>query len=212
MTRLFEKLISNTIVNDVIVPHLTHRGLVTHICLSKLTIIGSDNGLSPGRHQAITWTNAGILFIRALRIHFSEIVSEIHTFSFQKIHLKMSSAKWRQFCLDLNLLTRWGRTKRADIFVDEIFNTSCDRYTGYISFHFLGIFPFSWWNVLLSFIVYLHMQIILCWIWFLYGYKTMVKIMKVYYFMKWIDGSIILLHMPVLLVECVIRSYLYFHK
>ena len=31
---------------------LTHWGRVTHICVSKLTIIGSDNGLSPGRRQA----------------------------------------------------------------------------------------------------------------------------------------------------------------
>ena len=32
---------------------LTHWGRVTHICVSKLTIFGSDNGLSPGRRQAI---------------------------------------------------------------------------------------------------------------------------------------------------------------
>ena len=32
-------------------------GRVTHICLRKLTIIGSDNVLSPGRHQAIIRTN-----------------------------------------------------------------------------------------------------------------------------------------------------------
>ena len=42
---------------------LTHWGWVTHICVGKLTISGSDNGLSPGRHQAIIWTNAGILLI-----------------------------------------------------------------------------------------------------------------------------------------------------
>ena len=36
---------------------LTHCGRVTHICVSKLTIIGSDNGSSPGRRQAIIWTN-----------------------------------------------------------------------------------------------------------------------------------------------------------
>ena len=30
---------------------------MTHICISKLTIIGSYNGLSPGRRQAIIWTN-----------------------------------------------------------------------------------------------------------------------------------------------------------
>ena len=37
---------------------LTHWGRVTHICLDNLTIIGSDNGLSLGRRQAIIWTNA----------------------------------------------------------------------------------------------------------------------------------------------------------
>ena len=72
---------------------------MTHICVSKLTITGSDNGLSPGRRQAIIWTNAGILFIRSLGTNFSEILSEIHIFSFKDMHLKMSSAKWRQFCV-----------------------------------------------------------------------------------------------------------------
>ena len=33
---------------------LSHWGRGTHICVNKLTIIGSDNGLSPGRCQAIT--------------------------------------------------------------------------------------------------------------------------------------------------------------
>ena len=42
---------------------LTHWGWVTHIYLGKLTIIGSDNDLSPDRHQAITWTNGGIMLI-----------------------------------------------------------------------------------------------------------------------------------------------------
>ena len=72
---------------------LTHWGRVTHICVSKLTIIGSDNGLSPGQRQAIIWTNAGIWLIRPLETNFSEILIKIHTFSFTKIHLKMSSGK-----------------------------------------------------------------------------------------------------------------------
>ena len=71
----------------------------------NLTIIGSDNGLSPGRRQAIIWTNAWILLIRTLGTNFSEILSEIHIFSFTKIHLKMSSGKRRPFCLCLNVLT-----------------------------------------------------------------------------------------------------------
>ena len=37
---------------------LTHWGQVTHICVSKLTIIGSDNGLLPGRCHAIIRTSA----------------------------------------------------------------------------------------------------------------------------------------------------------
>ena len=84
---------------------LTHWGRVTHICVSRLTIIDSDNGLSPGRRQAIIWTNAGILLIGPLRTNFSEILIEILTFSFTKMRLKVSSAKWRPFCLGLNVLT-----------------------------------------------------------------------------------------------------------
>ena len=66
---------------------LTHWGRVTHIHVSKSTIIGSDNGLSPGRHQAIIWTNAGILLIRTLETNFNEILISIPTFSFKKMHL-----------------------------------------------------------------------------------------------------------------------------
>ena len=76
---------------------------MTHICVSKLTIIGSDNGLSPGRRQAIIWTNAGILLIGPLGTNFSEIYIEILTFSFKKMHMKVSSVKWQPFCLDLNV-------------------------------------------------------------------------------------------------------------
>ena len=79
---------------------LTHWGWVTHIyiCVCKLSIICSDNGMLPGRHQAIIWTNVGILLIRTLETKFSEILSKIHAFSFKKMHLKIMSAKWRPFC------------------------------------------------------------------------------------------------------------------
>ena len=83
---------------------LTHWGRVTHICVSKLTIIGWDNGLSPDRHQAIIWTNAGTLLMRTLGTNFSEILIESHSFSFKKMHKKMSSGKWRPSCLGLDVL------------------------------------------------------------------------------------------------------------
>ena len=67
----------------------THWGRVTHICMGKLAIISSNNGLSPVRHQAIILTNARMLFIEPLGTNFSEIVIEIHTFSFKKMHMKM---------------------------------------------------------------------------------------------------------------------------
>ena len=83
------------IINDTIAKNidLTHWGRVTHICVSKLTIVGSDNALSPGRRQAIILTNAGILLIGPLGTNFNEISIEIHKFLFKKIYFKMSSGK-----------------------------------------------------------------------------------------------------------------------
>ena len=73
-------------------------GRVTHICFGNLPIIGSDNGLSPGRCQAIIWTNAGITLKNKLHWNF--------TFPFKKMHLKMSSGKWWPYSLSLNVL-KW---------------------------------------------------------------------------------------------------------
>ena len=80
-----------------LVQSLTHWGRVTHICVSNLAIIGSDDA----RRQAIIWNNAGILLIGT---KFSEILIRIQTFAFTEMHLKVSSAKWRPFCLGLNVL------------------------------------------------------------------------------------------------------------
>ena len=96
-------------IKDMLGLALTHWGRVTHISVSKHSILGSDNGLLPGRRQAIIWTNAGILLIGPLWTNFSEISIEIHKLSFKKMHLKMSG-KWRPFCLGLNVLT-----ERADL-------------------------------------------------------------------------------------------------
>ena len=63
---------------------LTHWGQVTHICIGDLTVIVSDNGLSPDRRQNITWAETGILLIGLLETNFNEILVEIQTFSFKK--------------------------------------------------------------------------------------------------------------------------------
>ena len=105
---MLHKFVEKCVINSISANHvlLTHWGWVIHICVSKLTIIGSDNSLSPGRRQAIIWTNAGILLIWTLGTNFSEISIDIQTFSFKKIHFKMSSGKWGPFCLGLNVLNQ----------------------------------------------------------------------------------------------------------
>ena len=95
----FVKMIS------ILVQVLTHWRWVTHICIGNPTTIGPNNGLWPGWCQAILWTNAGVLLIEPFGTNFSEILIEINTFSFKKMHLK-TSGKWRAFCLGLNVLNK----------------------------------------------------------------------------------------------------------
>ena len=65
-------------------------GPVTHIYVSNLTGIGSDNSLLPGQRHVIIWTDAGLLLIGPSETDFNEILIKNHTFSFKKIYLKMS--------------------------------------------------------------------------------------------------------------------------
>ena len=93
---------------------------MTYICIGNLTIIGLDNGLSPGQRQAIIWTNAGIMLIGPWGTNFSEILISIQTFSFKKMHLKMS-AKWQPFCLGLNVLKSFDSQLYCHNYEDEVF-------------------------------------------------------------------------------------------
>ena len=86
----------------------THWGWEMHICVGNLAIISSDNGLLPGRRQAIIQTNAGILLIGPLGTNFSEIQIEILTSSFKKNvwicclwhggHFVSASMCWSHWC------------------------------------------------------------------------------------------------------------------
>ena len=73
-----------------------------HISVSKLAIIGSDNGLSPDRHQAIIWTNAGILLIGPSWTNLSDILIEIRTFAcnaFENVVWTMAAILSRTQCV-----------------------------------------------------------------------------------------------------------------
>ena len=136
-----------------------------HICISKLTTIGPDKCLSPGRRQAIIWTNADIFSIGPLGTNFSEILIPIHTFSFKKMHLEMSSGKCRPFCLRLNVLSNhehnkkviitpkrclrvvWGLLLRYDISKGLLYaNISCYKCHAYL--HTTAIHGFKEWRKL----------------------------------------------------------------
>ena len=109
---------------------LTHWGWVTHICVRKLAIIGSDDGLSPGWCQAIIWINAGILLTGLLGTNVSEILIEILIFLLKKMHLNVSSAKWGPFSFGLNVL------KLSDILTQEPWTFWISQLSDFLSsFH-----------------------------------------------------------------------------
>ena len=62
-------------------------------------MIGSDNGLLLGQHQAIIQTDAEIFLISPLGTNFSEIRIKIHTFSLKKMHLKSRLQNGSHFVL-----------------------------------------------------------------------------------------------------------------
>ena len=74
------------------------------MCVSKITIIGSNNGLSPGRRQAIIWTNDELLCIGPLGTNHSEILIGIHTFSFKKMR------HYLNHCLQLAIGAVWTQS------------------------------------------------------------------------------------------------------
>ena len=119
---------------------LTHWGRVTHICIGKLTIIGSDNGLAPERRQAIIWTNARILLIEPLGTNFGEISIKIQIFSLKKVRLKMSSVKYCPFRLGLNVLTVLNKSQESIliIYASSVFPKIIERQIyDYVYFFFL---------------------------------------------------------------------------
>ena len=113
--------------------------------------IGLDNGLSPVRRQAITWTNAGLLPTEPLGTYFSEIWIGILSFSFKKMQLKISSAKlaailsrgrWvnshcRFLALKLRHVLLVICTKQDGSSSKSIYNQMCPRMRLYIQFGYM---------------------------------------------------------------------------
>ena len=103
-------------------PALTHWGRVTLICVNKLTTIGSDNGLSPTRRQAIIWSNAGILLNWTLiRSKFQWNLKRnwyifIQANAFENVVWKMAAILSRLQCVNTLRPRQNGRHFPDDIF------------------------------------------------------------------------------------------------
>ena len=112
---------------NLCVSTLIDSGRVTRICVGNLTIIGSDNCLSPGRRHAIIWTDAAMLLIGPSKTDFN-VQENLQMSPDSKVHganmgpsgadmtqvgprwapwtlLSGSSWRWRPFCLGLHVLT-----------------------------------------------------------------------------------------------------------
>ena len=72
--------------------NLTHWGQLAHCA-----IICSADGLAPNRHQNITWPNADIATIGPIETYIRDTRNKTNkiTFSWNKMHVKMSSAEFR---------------------------------------------------------------------------------------------------------------------
>ena len=91
--------------------------------------------------QVMVWCRqAGILFIGHLGTNFNAFfLMEIHTLSFKKIHLKVSSGKWRPFCLGLDVSRedQQRRNRRICLFFEAWWrmhtSVKCKQQYKYIS-------------------------------------------------------------------------------
>ena len=101
--------IETGIFQEITCPPTDDRAVDIVNSLRPSDAYGSLN--EPPLFQTMVWHLAGakplsesICLIRPLGTNFSEILIEIHMFLFKKMHLNISSGKWRPFCLGLNVL------------------------------------------------------------------------------------------------------------
>ena len=97
-------LVGSTHLYSISVEALSNS--LRHICVGDLVTIGLDNGLSPGRRQAIIWIYAVIVLIGLFGNKLQWNLIWNRKFPFKKMHLGMSAAKRWPFWLSFNGLTK----------------------------------------------------------------------------------------------------------
>ena len=97
---------------------LTHWGRVRHICVSKITIIGSDNGLSPPSHYLNQcWDIVNLTLKNKLQwnIHWHSYIS-IQENAFENVVCEMSAILSRPQCVNTLVGERSGCYLKLVIF------------------------------------------------------------------------------------------------
>ena len=119
---------------------------MTHICISKLTTINSDNGLSPGRHQVIIWANARWNIVNSNFRNKLQWNLKRNSYIFTKKYIEKNTLKWRPLCLGLNVLTLdpWIKLIRFDkrgtkVITRHTLNITLFRLGSTIIFHGLNV-------------------------------------------------------------------------
>ena len=97
-----------------------------HICVGKLPVIGSNNGLLPGQHQVIIGSNGDTL-IGPLWTNFCEIFIEIQTLLLKKMCSKMWSEKCCPFHLSLQVLQQSRNEYHTADSLGTLFETLSER-------------------------------------------------------------------------------------
>ena len=136
--------------------YITTWSQVTHICAGYLTIIGSGDGLSPGRRQAIIWTNARIVLDTWKHILVKSWSNFIHFHSskcISKCHLENGGHfVLASMCRDIY---GYHRQNREITIIPSIFH-STNVYRLIVGRHNIARFAAcSWMLIHISFIIFI---------------------------------------------------------
>ena len=80
---------------------------MTHICVSKLSTIGSDNQLLLVRRQGNTWTHDVLSYCWQIRNNCNEMLIKIKQSSNRNMSFRMSLVKWLQCCVSADVFRPW---------------------------------------------------------------------------------------------------------
>ena len=128
---------------------LTHWGRMTHICVSKLTILGSDNDLSPGRRQPIIWTYDEILLFGQLGTNFSEILIEIYIIQengFDNVVRKMAAILSRPQFINAKMMPWYPRQATPGALEPGTWAVASQKWAPNTSFSEIAIWLVGWLN------------------------------------------------------------------